>query len=143
MGVPERFGNHFGCPPKEGLWVSSFVVPSRVGLRAGNMVDALVGFSASLQPNQNAYTKVIQSKAAEFRPHICMSSTNMLGGIYTPNLCYIMTIMPLPARNILGRKSFHTGWSVQIIYPIRFVIETLLRSVDVTFGSAVDLRSLS
>ena len=95
------FGNHFGCRPGGGLWFSSLFVPSRVGFRAGNMVDALFGFSASLQPNQNAYTKVIQSKAAEFRPHICMSSTNMLGGIYTPNLCYIMTIMSLPARNIL------------------------------------------
>ena len=45
--------------------------------------------------------------------------------------------------NIPGRRSFHTGWSVQIVYPIRFVIETLLRSFEVTFGSAVDLRSPS
>ena len=70
MGVPERFGNHFGCPPKEGLWVSSFVVPSRVGLRAGTTVGATVGFSASLQPKRNAYTKVVPSKVAEFRPHV-------------------------------------------------------------------------
>ena len=53
------------------LWFSSLFVPSRVGFRAGNTVGVLFGFSASLQPNQNAYTKVIQSKAAEFRPHIC------------------------------------------------------------------------
>jgi len=25
----------------------------------------------------------------------------LVGGIYTPNLCYIMTTMPLTARNIL------------------------------------------
>ena len=42
-----------------------------------------------------------------------------------------------------GRRSFHTGWSVQIVYPIRFVTETLLRSFESTFGSAVDLRSPS
>ena len=30
-----------------------------------------------------------------------VSRTDWLGGIYTPNLCYIMTIMSLPARNIL------------------------------------------
>ena len=70
MGAPGMLGNHFDFPPLVRLWFSSFVVPSRVGLRAGNMVDALVGFSASLQPNQNAYTKVKQSKAAELRPRI-------------------------------------------------------------------------
>jgi len=84
MGVPERFGNHFGCPPKEGLWVSAFVVPSRVGLRAGNMVDALVGFSASLQPNQNAYTKVKQSKAAELRPRISTYPVHIGWGVFIP-----------------------------------------------------------
>jgi len=82
MGVPERFGNHFGCPPKEGLWVSSCVVPSVVGLRAGNMVGALVGFSASLRPNQNAYTKVEQSKVAEFRPHTCTCPVHGWGYLY-------------------------------------------------------------
>ena len=41
------FGGHFGFPPPEGLWVSSFAVPSRVGFRAENTVSALVGFSAS------------------------------------------------------------------------------------------------
>ena len=71
IGVPGRFGNHFGCPPKEGLWVSSCLVPSGVALRAGNTVGALVGFSAFLSPNQNACTKVKQSKVVEFSPHIC------------------------------------------------------------------------
>ena len=46
MVVPERFRNHFGCHPWEGLLVSSCVVPSGVGLRAGNTVGALVGFSS-------------------------------------------------------------------------------------------------
>jgi len=114
MGVPERFGNHFGCPPKEGLWVSSCVVPSRFGCRAGNTVGALVGFSASLRPNQNAYTKVEQSKVAEFRPHIyARAQYRLVGGIYTPNLCYIMTMMPLPAPNIL-RISWAVGYFIQV-----------------------------
>ena len=57
--------------------------------------------TASLRPNQNAYTKVEQSKVAEFCPHICMCLVQIGWGIYTPNIYYIMTIMPLPARNIL------------------------------------------
>ena len=62
-----------------------------------------VGFSASLRPNQNAYTKVEQSKVAEFRPHIyARAQYRLVGGIYTPNLCYIMTIMPSLVRNIRG-----------------------------------------
>ena len=68
-GFLGRFGNHFGYCPWEALWFSSLFVPSRVGLRVGNAVGALVGFSASLQPKQNAYTKVALSKVAEFRPH--------------------------------------------------------------------------
>jgi hypothetical protein len=57
-GVPGRFGNHFGCHPREGLWASSCVVPSGGGFRAGNTVGTLVGFLAFLSPNQNACTKV-------------------------------------------------------------------------------------
>ena len=68
--VPGRFGNHFGCRSRESLWVSFCVVPSRVGLRAGNTVGTLVGFSASLLPNQNAYTKIKQGKVAECRLRI-------------------------------------------------------------------------
>ena len=99
--VPGRFGNHFGCGSQEGLWVSSCVVPSRVGLRAGNTVGTIVGFLASLRPNQNAYTKVEQSKVAEFRPHIyARAQYRLVGGIYTPNPCYIMTTVLLLARNI-------------------------------------------
>ena len=82
--VPGRFGNHFGCRSQEGLWVSSCVVPSRVGLRAGNTVGALVGFSASLLPNQNAYTKVKQIKMAEFRPHICTCPVQIGWGYLYP-----------------------------------------------------------
>ena len=69
-GLPERFGNHVGRRPRVDLWLSSLFVPSRVGLRDGNTVGATVGFYASLQPKQNAYTKVVLSKAAEFRPHV-------------------------------------------------------------------------
>ena len=74
-GILGRFGNHFECDPQEGLWFSSCVVPSRVGLRAGNTVGALVGFLASLRPNQNAYTEVKRSKVAEFRLHIFIIET--------------------------------------------------------------------
>ena len=83
-GVPGRFGNHFECDPQEGLWFSSCVVPSRVGLRAGNTVGALVGFSASLLPNQNAYTKVKQSKAAELRPRISTYPVKIGWGLFIP-----------------------------------------------------------
>ena len=70
IGVPGSFTNHFGFPPQVDLWASSFAVPSRVDFRAGNTVGALVGFSASLQPNQNAYTKIEQGKVAECRLRI-------------------------------------------------------------------------
>ena len=66
-----------------------FAVPSRVGFRAKNTVGTLVGFSTSLSPNQRAYTKVGQDKVVGCRLRI------------TPNLCYIVTIIPLPARDIL------------------------------------------
>ena len=69
-GLPERFGNHFGRRPRVGLWLFSLFVPSRVGFQAGNTVGATVGFIASLQPKQNAYTKVELSKTEEFRPHV-------------------------------------------------------------------------
>ena len=84
MVVPGRFGNHFGCPPQGGQWISSFVVPSRVGLQAGNTMGALVGFSASLQPKQNAYTKEVQSKVAEFCPHICTCPVQIGWGVFIP-----------------------------------------------------------
>ena len=79
-----RFGNHFECDPQEGLWFSSCVVPSRVGLRAGNTVGALVGFSASLRLNQNAYTKVEQNKVAEFRPRKCTCLVQIGWGVFIP-----------------------------------------------------------
>ena len=77
------FGNHFGCRPG-GLWFSSLFVPSRVGLRVGNAVGALVGFSASLQPNKNAYMKVVQSIVAEFCPHICTCPVQIGWGVFIP-----------------------------------------------------------
>ena len=143
-GLLGRFGNHFGCRPRGGLWFSSLFVPSRVGLRAGNTVGALVGFSASLQPKQNAYTKVALSKIAEFRPHVKKRvEYRLVGGIYTPNLCYIMTLMPLPTQNILRlfwAIGHFTGWNVQIVYTIRFVLRTLSRRSSATFGLLPDLR---
>ena len=54
----------------------------------------------------------------------------LVGGIYTPNLCYIMTSMPLPTRNILRifRVVGHfTSCNVQIVYSIQFVLGTLPR----------------
>jgi hypothetical protein len=84
MVVPGRFGNHFGCPPQLGLWVSSFVVPSGVGLQAGNTVGALVGFSAFLQPNQNAYTKIEQGKVAKCRLRISTCLVQIGWGVFIP-----------------------------------------------------------
>ena len=84
MVVPGRFGNHFGCPPQGGQWISSFVVPSRVGLQAGNTMGALVGFSASLQPNQNAYTKIKQGKVAECRLRISTCLVQIGWGVFIP-----------------------------------------------------------
>ena len=84
MVVPGRFGNHFGCPPQGGQWISSFVVPSRVGLQAGNTMGALVGFSASLQPNQNAYTKIEQGKVAECRLRISTCLVQIGWGVFIP-----------------------------------------------------------
>ena len=72
-----------------------------------------------------------------------VSSSGWLGGIYTPNLYYIMTSMPLPAqniRNIFWAVGHFTGWNVQIVYSIRFVLGTLSRRSSATFGSAPDLR---
>ena len=97
MVVPGRLGNYFGFPPQEGLWVFSFAVPSRVCFRAGNMVGTLVGFSASLQPNQYAYTKVRQDKVAKCRLRISMlltatnshSSCQLLGNNMNSTLCSI------------------------------------------------------
>jgi len=49
-----------------------------------------------------------------------VSSTGWLGGIYNPNLCYIMTLMPLPTQNILGRRSFYRLECTScLLYPIR------------------------
>ena len=75
-----------------------------------------------------------------------MSSTGWLGGIYTPNLCYIMTSISSPAQNILRifrSDGLFTGWKIQIIYSIRFVHGTLSRRLPVTFGLAPDLREPS
>lgn len=72
-----------------------------------------------------------------------VSSTGWLGGIYTPNLYYIMTKIPLPVQNILriSRAVGHfTGWNVQVVYSIRLVLGTLSRRSSATFGSAPDLR---
>ena len=83
-GVPGRFENYFGFPPLEGLWVFSFAVPSRVGFRPGNTVGALVGFSASLQPNQNAYKKIEQGKVAECRLRISTCLVQIGWGVFMP-----------------------------------------------------------
>jgi len=75
-----------------------------------------------------------------------VSSTGWVGGIYTPNLYYIMTSMPLPAQNILRifRAVGHfTGWNVQIVYSVRFVLGTLSRRFSATFGLVPDLRQPS
>ena len=72
-----------------------------------------------------------------------VSITDWLGGIYTPNLYYIMTSMPLPARNILRifwAVGHFMGWNVKIVYSIRFVLGTLSRRSSATFGSAPNLR---
>ena len=42
-----------------------------------------------------------------------VSSTGWLGGIYTTKTCYIMTMMPLPARDIL-RISRAVGHFIQV-----------------------------
>ena len=83
-GLLERFGNHFGRRPRVGLWLFCLFVPSRVGFRAGNMVDALFGFSASLQPNQNAYTKIKQGKVAECRLRISTCLVQICWGVFIP-----------------------------------------------------------
>ena len=73
-----------------------------------------------------------------------VSSIGWLGGIYTPNLYYIMTLMPLPIQNILFWAVGHfTGWNVQIVYSIRFVLGTLSRRFNATFGLVPDLREPS
>ena len=72
-----------------------------------------------------------------------VSSTCWLGGIYIPNLYYIMTLMPLPVQNILRifwAVGHFTGWNIQIVYSIRFVLGTLPRRSSATFGSAPDLH---
>jgi len=102
MGAPGMLGNHFDFPPLEGLWVSSFVVPLRVGFRAENAVGALVGFSASLSPNQQAYTKVGQDKGQRVAFILARGQYILVGGYLYPHLCYILTIIPLPTRNIRG-----------------------------------------
>ena len=74
-----------------------------------------------------------------------MSSTGWLGGIYTPNLCYIVTVIPLPTQNIpriFWAGGLFTGWNVQFVYSIRFVIGTLPRRSYLTFGVAQNLRGL-
>ena len=75
-----------------------------------------------------------------------VSSTGWLGGIYTPNPYYIMTSMPLLVRNILQifRAVGHfTGWNVQVVYSIRFVLGTPSRRSSATFGSSPDLQTIS
>ena len=75
-----------------------------------------------------------------------VSSTGWVGGIYTPNLYYIMTSMPLLAQNILRifRAVGHfTGWNVQIVYSVRFMLETLSRRFSATFELVPDLREPS
>jgi len=84
MGAPGMLGNHFDFPPLVRLWFSSFVVPSRVGFRAENAVGALVGFSASLSPNQQAYTKVGQDKEAESRLCISTWPVHIGWGVFIP-----------------------------------------------------------
>ena len=75
-----------------------------------------------------------------------VSSTCWLGGIYTPNLHYIMTSMPLLVRNILRifwAVGHFTGWNVQVVYSIRFVLGTPSRRSSATFGSSPDLQTIS
>ena len=82
-----------------------------------------------------------KSRASPSCKHV--SSTGWLGGIYTPNLCYIMTLMPLPTQNILRifwAVGHFMGWNVKIVYSIRFVLGTLSRRSSATFGSMPDLR---
>ena len=55
-----------------------------VDLQAGNTVGALVGFSASLQPNQNAYTKIEQGKVAECRLRISTCLVQIGWGVFIP-----------------------------------------------------------
>ena len=102
-----------------------------------------VGFFASLQPKQNAYTKMALSKTAEFRLHVKRVEYRLVRGYLYPNLYYIMTVMPLPTQNILRifwAVGHFTGWNVQIVYSIRFVLGTLSRRSSATFGSVPDLR---
>jgi len=78
------------------------------------MVGTLVGFSASLQPNQYAYTKItckVKRQSVAFV--LARVQYRLVGGIYTPNLCYIMTTMPLPAQNIL-RIFLAVGHFIQV-----------------------------
>ena len=75
-----------------------------------------------------------------------VSSTGWLGGFYNPNLYYTMASIPLPAQNILRifRAVGHfTGWNVQFVYSIRFVLGTLSRRSSTTFGLVPDLREPS
>ena len=70
----------------------------------------------------------------------------LVGCIYTPNLCYIMTIMPLRARDI--RRIFRAvGHFIQVgMYKLPTLSDSWSgrypEGTAVTFGSAVDLRSL-
>ena len=56
-----------------------------------------------------------------------------------------MTVIPLPTQNIpriFWTGGLFTGWNVQFVYSIRFVIGTLPRRSYLTFGVAQNLRGL-
>ena len=83
---------------------------------------AIVGFFASLQPNQNAYTKVALSRTAEFRPYVntCRVQVGWEYLYPQPLLHNDLNAPTYPEYSILGRRSFYRLECTNcLLYPIR------------------------
>ena len=87
-------------------------------------MGATVGFFASLQPKQNAYTKVALSRTAEFRPYVNTCRVQVgWGYLYPQPLLHNDLNAPTYSEysaNILGRMSFYKLECINcLLYPIR------------------------
>ena len=87
------------------------------------------------------------SKTAEFRLHVKRVEYRLVRGyLYPQPLLHNdlnTPICPEYSTNNLVAVGHFTGWNVQVVYSIRFVLGTLSRRSPATFGLPPDLREPS
>ena len=106
--------------------------------------DILLGSRLLYNPIKVHTRRLNKARWQSFALVLARVQYRLVGCIYTPNLCYIMTIMPLRARDI--RRIFRAvGHFIQVgMYKLPTLSDSWSgrypKGTVVTFGSAVDLR---